>query len=93
MGRKKGNGRISGGLGCGEAAGCKVRREEDGEGQALQGFIHVLKGGFGLLEEAIDDASAEVAVILIVVHFNYLFEGGDINLLAGGIDLREWIGL
>lgn len=46
-----------------------------------------------MLEEAIDDASAEVAVILIVVHFNYLFEGGDIDFLAGRVDLRERIGL
>ena len=78
---------------CGEAAGRKVKRGGDGEGQALQGFVHVFKGVFGLLEEAIDDAFAEVALILIVVHFDYLFEGGDIDFLAGGIDLRERIGL
>ena len=66
---------------------------ESAKGRALQGFVHVPKGGFGLLEESIDDAFAEVALILIVVHFDDLFKGGDVDFLAGGIDLRERIGL
>lgn len=70
-----------------------VKREKDGKGQALQGFVHVLKGGFSLLEKSIDDSFAEVALILIIVHFDYLFEGGDIDVLAGRVDLRERIGL
>lgn len=37
-------------------------------------LLHFLEGVFSLLEESIDDALAEIAVFLVIIHLKDLFE-------------------
>ena len=44
--------------------------------------IHLLESGVGLLEEAIDDAFTEFSLIVILVQFQNLLEGGQVDTIA-----------
>ena len=52
-----------------------------GEGR-LQTLFHLLESSFGLIEEAEDDAAGELAVFLVVVHFEDLLEGHGVDAVA-----------
>jgi hypothetical protein len=45
-------------------------------------LVHLVKSAVGLLEEVKDDAPAEFSLILIIVHFENLLEGCDIDVVA-----------
>jgi hypothetical protein len=52
----------------------KGRVEVDwvGSGLYIQVFFHLSEGRFGLVEEVEDDACAELSLVFIVIHFEYL---------------------
>jgi len=45
----------------------------------VQILLHLIKRALGLLEEAVDNAAAELPVIVLVVHIQYLLEGGGVD--------------
>lgn len=47
-----------------------------GEGGTLQVVVHFFKGAFGLREEVVDYALAELALVFVVVHFENLEDRG-----------------
>ena len=44
--------------------------------------IHLLETVLGLLEEAVDDSSGEILLVVIFVHFKDLFEGVLVNRVS-----------
>lgn len=50
--------------------------------EALQVCVHFLESALGLLEEIVDDALAELALLFIVVHFENLLKGCGVDVLA-----------
>jgi len=50
--------------------------------QNVQGVLHLDKGLLGLLKEAKDNGLAELALILVVIHLQDLFEGEGIDAVA-----------
>jgi hypothetical protein len=49
---------------------------------SLQCIVHLGKGLLSLLKETKDNRPTELAVVLIVVHFQDLFKGQDVNAVA-----------
>jgi hypothetical protein len=49
--------------------------EAGGQGWRLHAGIHLDKGALGLGEEVVDDALAELALVLVLVHFENLLKG------------------
>ena len=53
------------------------KRERD-----LQSLIHADKCRFGLVKESKYDTLREVALILVVIHLEYLLEGRNVDAVA-----------
>ena len=51
----------------------------DTGGRDLHRLLHLLKGSICLVEEPVDDALAEVPVLVVVIHFQDLVKGGLVN--------------
>lgn len=55
------------------------------ERKGSQAIIHVFECVLRLVEEAVHDSVTEVSVVLVIVHLEYLLEGGGVDVFARGV--------
>ena len=52
-------------------------------------LVHLLEGLVGLAKEVVDDAFAELALVLVLVHLENLLKGGWVDLVLGARDRHD----